>query len=177
MFGLDGREYRSEVVVQIHAILKLMPALGQLLQTFPLKSTINELRIEKMAPAEAACSLSVLVIERAIATIPEQARLLTLEQLKEQADNEFHLFSQIARDLADEKLTNLPHGISNLTVALGFSLWYLGHLARERQLSQQACDVYMADIAGLLLGNSDEQRRQYRLRIAMKNSNMTHAAR
>jgi hypothetical protein len=168
MFGLDRLKYRSEVTVQINAILKLMPALTQLLETFPtLKSTINELRKQKMPPAEAASSLSVLVIERAVAEIPDQARLLTLEQLKQNADNEFRLFSQIAQELAEDKLGVYPEEMSNLTVALGFSLWYVGCLVREGQLSQQACDLYMADIAGLLLGNSDEQRRQHRFRLTM----------
>ena len=169
MLGLDRLKYRSDVIVQIHAVLKLMPALTQLLETFPtLKSTINELRKQKMPPAEAACSLSVLVIERAVAEIPDLApRLLTLEQLKQNADNEFRLFSQIAQKVAEDKLSAYPEEMSNLTVALGFSLWYVGCLVREGQLSQQACDLYMADIAGLLLGNSDEQRRQHRFRITM----------
>jgi hypothetical protein len=166
MFGLDGLKYRSEVMVQIHAILKLMPALTELLQTFPtLKSTIKGLRQQKIPAAEAACSLSVLVIERAVAEVPDKARLLTLEQLKQNTDNEFRFFSQIAHELAEGKVSAYPEEINNLTVALGFSLWYVGSLVREGQLSQQACDIYMADVAGLLLGNSDEQRRQHRFRI------------
>jgi hypothetical protein len=169
MFGLNRLKYRSEVIVQIRVFLKLMPALTQLLETFPaLKSTINELRKQKMSPAEAACSLSVLVIERAVAEITDPApRLLTLEQLKQNADNEFLLFSQIAEKLAEDKLSVYPEEMSHLTVALGFSLWYLGCLVHKGQISQQACDLYMADIAGLLLGNSDEQRRQHRFRITM----------
>jgi hypothetical protein len=35
MLGLDRLKYRSEVIVQIHAILKLMPALTQLLENLP----------------------------------------------------------------------------------------------------------------------------------------------
>jgi len=47
-----------------------MPELAQLLQTFPtLKTTIKELRKQKMPAGEAACSLSVLLIERAVATV------------------------------------------------------------------------------------------------------------
>ena len=66
MLGLDRLKYRSEVIVQIHAILKLMPALTQLLETFPaLKSTINELRKQKMPPQKLLVPLRVLVIERA----------------------------------------------------------------------------------------------------------------
>jgi len=71
MFSLPGAlRYRSEVMVQLHAILKFMPELAQLLQTFPtLKTTIKELRKQKMPAGEAACSLSVLLIERAVATV------------------------------------------------------------------------------------------------------------
>jgi hypothetical protein len=167
MFGLDRLKYRSEVTVQINAILKLMPALTQLLETFPTLKSTSTSCANRRCPAEAASSLSVLVIERAVAEIPDQARLLTLEQLKQNADNEFRLFSQIAQELAEDKLGVYPEEMSNLTVALGFSLWYVGCLVREGQLSQQACNLYMADIAGLLLGNSDEQRRQHRFRLTM----------
>jgi hypothetical protein len=169
MFSLLGAlRYRSEVMVQLHAILKFMPELAQLLQTFPtLKTTINELRKQKMPAGEAACSLSVLLIERALATVPHQIRALTLEQLKQNADNEFRFFRQFADELEEGKRDALAEEMPNLTMVLGFSLWYLGFLVREGQLSQQACDLYMADVAGLLLGKSDEERRQHRFRIAM----------
>jgi hypothetical protein len=169
MFGLlDGFKYRSEVMVEIHAILKFMPELNPLLQTFPtLKTTIKQLRGEKIPAAEAASSLSILVIERAVANVPHQSRLLTLEQLKDNADNEFRLFSHFAPALSEGKPNAYPDGMPILTMALGFSLWYLGSLAREGKLSQRACDLYMANIAGLLLGKSDEERRRHRLRIAM----------
>ena len=169
MFSLlGGFKYRSEVMVQLHAILKLMPELDQLLQTVPtLKATIKDLRKENMPATEAACSISVLVIERAVATVPQQSRALTLEQLKQNADDEFQFFRRVAHELAEEKPDASPEGMINLTMALGFSLWYLGLLVREGQLSQRACDLYMADVAGLLLGKSDEERRQHRFRIAM----------
>jgi hypothetical protein len=168
MFSLLGAfRYRSEVMVQLHAILKFMPELSQLLQTFPtLKTTIKELRKQKMPAAEAACSLSALVIERAVANIPRQNRALTLEQLKQNADNEFQFFRQFAHELEEGKLDARAEEMPNLTLVLGFSLWYLGSLVREGQLSQKACDLYMADVAGLLLGKSDEERRQHRARIA-----------
>jgi hypothetical protein len=112
MFGLDRLKYRSEVNVQVHAILKLMPALTQLLETFPtLKSTINELRKQKMPPAEAACSLCVLVIKRAVAEIPDQApRLLTLEQLGRalrKGGSKFRIIEQI-ENLSDARPVAAP---------------------------------------------------------------------
>jgi hypothetical protein len=112
MFGLlDGFKYRSEVMVQIHAILKFVPELGQLLKTFPtVKLAINQLRKEKMPAAEAASS-SLLVIERAVANIPRETRALTLQQLKDSADNEFRFFSEIAGALSEDKC--LPRGNAN----------------------------------------------------------------
>jgi hypothetical protein len=168
MFGLlDGFKYRSEVMVQIHAILKFVPELGQLLKTFPtVKLAINQLRKEKMPAAEAASS-SLLVIERAVANIPRETRALTLQQLKDSADNEFRFFSEIAGALSEGKTSAYPEGMPILTMALGFSLWYLGYLLREGQISQQACNTYMGDVAGMLLGKSDEDRLKHRLHLAM----------
>ena len=65
MFGLfDGEKYRSEVTVEIHAILMLMPELKNLLASMPaLKGMINGFRKENMPAMEAAAWASLLIIE------------------------------------------------------------------------------------------------------------------
>lgn len=48
MFGF-GLKYRSEVIVEIHAILKLVPKLGSLLNTIPtLKGAIKKGRANSL---------------------------------------------------------------------------------------------------------------------------------
>ena len=170
MFGLlNGFKYRREVLVQTHAILNFVPELAGLLKTFPtLKNTIKQLRKEGVPEAEAASLISLLVLERVMVQTSMQDRTLTLGQLREHADDEFRFFSQLARGLSDEQGSEYPEGMPILTMATGFSLWYIGFLFREKQLSQRACDVYMADLAGMLLGKSDEERRRHRLRIATR---------
>jgi hypothetical protein len=170
MFGLlNGLKYRSEVMVQTHAILNFLPELAELLKTFPtLKNTIKQFRKEGVPEAEAASLISLLVLERVMVHMSMQDRTLTLGQLRAHADDEFQFFSQLARGLSDKQGSEYPEGMSILTMATGFSLWYIGFLFRDEKLSQRACDVYMTDLAGMLLGKSDEERRRDRFRIAMR---------
>jgi hypothetical protein len=66
-------------MLEIHAILMLVPKLGDLLKTIPeLKVTMNELRRTGL---EAASHLSLLVIEKLIRSIPAETLALTFQQL------------------------------------------------------------------------------------------------
>jgi hypothetical protein len=169
MFGfLDGFKYRADVRVQMHAILFYVPELKLLLKSFPqLKSGINQFRKEKISVAQAASSISLLVIERVMANIPMQTRALTLQQLKEHSDDEFRFFRRFGPRMEGTP-DPFPDGMPILTLALGCSFWYLGCLVRDGQISRQARDIYVADVAGMLAGNSDADRFKQRLQIAME---------
>ena len=76
--------------MRIHAILKLIPQLGDLLKTFPGRNdAINEFRKKKTPEIEAAAWLSLVVIEKVMLEIPAETRLLTLQQLDHKKDDSF----------------------------------------------------------------------------------------
>ena len=85
----------ADVTVEIYAILKLVPQLKSVLNTFPnLNDTISGLRKEKMPAIEAAAHLSLLVIERLMQPASPDIRMLTLRYLDESADDGFRRFAR-----------------------------------------------------------------------------------
>jgi hypothetical protein len=169
MFGLlDGFKYRSEVIVEIHAILKFVPELKSLLKTTPkLKSVINELRKMRMPELEAAAHLSLVVIERVISNIPAENLALTLQQLDEKKDDWFRWFAKSSQAIM-KGASNYPKGMPILTIALGHAFWYLGFAVRENRLSEQAYKTFIGDVAGMLRGKSVDERRVDRLMNALE---------
>jgi hypothetical protein len=156
MFGLfDGGKYRTEVIVQIHAILKLVPELKRLLETLPnLKGAINEFREAKTPEIEAAAWLSLVVIEKAMLSVPPDRRLLALQYLHEKKEDGFRWFARCAQAIMANQEPERPRGMPKLAVVLGFAFWYLGVAVRENKLSETCYQNFVRDVVGMLRGKS-----------------------
>jgi hypothetical protein len=155
MFG--GFRYRTEVTVEIHAILMLVPKLGDLLKTIPeLKVTMNELRRTGVQELEAASSVSLLVIEKLIRSVPRETLALTFQQLLQKRDNFFAWF-------APQPEADHSKDLPLLTMVLGHAFWYLGVALQQNNLSEQTYRVFVGDVLGMLQGKSEEQRGRDRL--------------
>ena len=83
VFGLQGFKYRTEVIVQTHSILILVPEIKKLMNSMPgLKGAISEYWKGQIPPLEAASILSGFLIERFMAFVQVEDRLRTLEHLE-----------------------------------------------------------------------------------------------
>jgi hypothetical protein len=169
MFGLfDAFKYRTEVTVQIHAILKLVPQLGSLLRTFPsLRQSINEFRKTKIPEIEAAAWMSLLVIERIMVSVPQEIRLLTLRYLDEKSEDMFRWFAKYGKAVISNEIPEHPKGMPNLTSILGFAFWYFGVAVRENRLSEECYQIFVGDVIGMLRGRSQDERKANRLHHAI----------
>lgn len=165
MFGLfNGVKYRGDVTVEIYAILKLVPQLKSVLNTFPnLNDTISGLRKEKMPAIEAAAHLSLLVIERLMQPASPDIRMLTLRYLDESADDGFRRFARYYQAVSTNQTPECPAGMPNLAPVLGLAFWYLGVAARENGLSEQCYRMFVGDVIGMLRGKTQDERRRDRL--------------
>jgi hypothetical protein len=170
MFGWFGAvKYRSEVIVQIHIILKLVPQLESLLNTLPaMNEAINEFRKSRSPEIEAAAWLSLIVIERAVLSVPSDTRLLTLQYLDEMKDDAFRWFARYAQAAMANHEPERPRDMPNLVAVLGFAFWYLGYTVRENKLSETCYQTFIVDVVGMLRGKSQDERRSDRLATAMR---------
>jgi hypothetical protein len=166
MLGLfDGVKYRSEVTVEIHAILKLMPELKKLLDSMPaLKGMITGFRKENMPAMEAAALASLLVIENVMQSVPQNARLLALRYLEDGADDEFRQFARYYQALVANQNPSRPTDMPNLVPVLGFAFWYLGAAVRENKCSDTTYRLFVGDVVGILQGKSQAERRENRMK-------------
>jgi hypothetical protein len=128
MFGWTGLKYRTEVNVQVHAILTFFPKLKDLVKTtLPnLKQGCDVWRENKTPELEAAAYLSLLTIETVISHVPEDVRTLTGRQLSQLSNDHFRWFGDQVKNG-----TKAPE-VLPLTFALGHAFWYLGFNVREK---------------------------------------------
>jgi hypothetical protein len=162
MFGLfdGGVKYRSEVTVEIHAILMLMPELKSLLASMPaLKGMINDFRKENMPAMEAAAWASLLIIENVMQSVQQDARLLALRYLDAAADDEFRHFARYYQALVANQNPQRPPNMPNLVPVLGFAFWYLGVAVHRNRFSDAAYCLFVGDVVGMLQGKSQTERR------------------
>jgi hypothetical protein len=162
MFGLfDGEKYRSEVTVEIHAILMLMPELKNLLASMPaLKGMINGFREENMPAMEAAAWVSLLIIENVMQSVQQDARLLALRYLDAAADDEFRHFARYYQALVANQNPRRPPNMPNLVPVLGFAFWYLGVAVHRKRFSDATYRLFVGDVVGMLQGKSQAERRK-----------------
>ena len=160
MFG--GIKYRSEVTVEVHAILILVAELKSL--TRPLQDRINEFRKAKTPEMEAAVWLSLIVIENLMVSIPPDTRLLALRYLNEKKADNFQWFAGYDQAVMANQEPERPEDMPNLATVLGFSFWYLGHAVRENKLSVKCYRTFCLDVVGMLQGKSQNERLADRIR-------------
>ncbi|HEY8098152.1 MAG TPA: hypothetical protein VIE65_18990 [Methylobacter sp.] len=159
-------KYRSEVVPQVHAILFMIPELKTVLSGFPgLNNTINEFRKAQTPLLEAAVYVSMVVLEKLMDDVPLQTRSVVIQQLNENIDDGFRWFGKTGYGIKRGEVAH-PTGMLPLTVALGFAFWYLGCAERDGKLSARAHKIFLADVGGMLLGNSSEERAKNRVGVA-----------
>jgi hypothetical protein len=154
----DNLKYRSEVLVEVHAILNVVPELKSVLNTFPnLKNTISEFK-KSTPPCDAAVYVSMVTIEKLIEQVPLQTRSLVFQQLTEQRDEGFLWFARVGQAIKKGEWSGYPAGMPLLTIVLGHAMWYLDSAEREGRLSAQTHKTFVADVGGMLLGKSPEER-------------------
>jgi hypothetical protein len=160
----ENFKYRSEVLVQVHSILFMVPELKAVLSTFPnLKKGINEFK-KSQPPLEAAVYVSMLVLDKLMDAVPLPTRLVVLQQLEEKSDDAFRWFAHVGEGLKKGELP-YPDGTIPLTMVLGFAMWYLGFAECDGKLSAQAYETFITDVGGMLRGISWDERASLRLQV------------
>jgi hypothetical protein len=160
-------KYRTEVIVQIHAILMFVPELKKLINMLPgLSRTTKEAKKANSTEAETAAALSLVIIEQFIDHVPQDTRQLTLQWLNEYSDNSFFQFALWGKALK-ENSPEYPKGMPNLTLAIGHAFWYVGNLARDNKLPDTTYKIFIVDVANMLQGASEDKRRGDRLRVVL----------
>jgi hypothetical protein len=163
----ESFKYRSEVLVGVHSILFMVPALKAVLNTFPSRNKgIKEFKKSQTPPLEAAVYVSMVVLEKLMDAAPLQTRSVVLQQLEEKSDDAFRWFAHVGEGIKNGTLP-YPEGTIPLTMVLGFAMWYLGFAERDGKLSAQAHKTFLADVGGMLRGRSSEERARLRLQVAL----------
>jgi hypothetical protein len=163
----ENFKYRSEVLVQVHTILMMVPKLKALLKTFPnLNDGIKEFKKSQTPPLEAAVYVSMVVLAKLIDEVPLETRSVVLQQLEEKSEDVFRWFGQMGVGIKNGEL-DYPVGTLLLTMVLGVAIWYLGFAERDGKLSAQAYNTFLADVGGMLRGKSAEERAKLRLHAAL----------
>lgn len=150
-------KYRSEVMVGVHSILFMVPNLKIVLSTVPrLEIAISEFKKLQKPPLEAAIYISMIVLEKLIDEVPLQTRSVVLQQLGENREDAFRWFGQTGEGIKRGDL-DYPVGILPFTMVVGFAIWFSGYAERDGKLSAQAHKIFLADVCGMLLGNSSAE--------------------
>jgi hypothetical protein len=140
MFGVfDGFRYRSEVTIEIHAILKLVPELKNVLNHFVpnLNDRISYLRKEQTPALVAAACISLVLIEKIIEPVSPETRMLALQYLSANADDGFQQFAAYYAALSNNQTLEHPAGMPNLAPVLSFACWYLASAFSQHKLSKE----------------------------------------
>jgi hypothetical protein len=165
---LKNRKYRADVLVQIHAILIMVPELSALLKTMPaLDRLFDDLKGAQKSPLEAAVYASMLVLERLLNEVPLEKRADALRELSAPRDEGLRYFARVGQEVKKGDTSGWPKGAPFLALAIGHAIWYLDFREREGELSRQARKLFLADVGGMLQGKPPEERATIRGRVAV----------
>jgi hypothetical protein len=118
-----NRKYHRGLLVEVHAILNVVPDLRSVFNTVPnLKNTTSGFR-KLMRPCDAAVYVSIVIIENLMEQVTPQTRSLVFQQLTEQRDDGFLPFARAGQAIKKSEWSSWPAGMPLLTIVLGHACY------------------------------------------------------